>query len=112
MPDAKKVKVRCVQGNVVDYPLVLANIQLRGKTHRVKVVVNSHLRHPLILGTDWPAFTQLLGILCADAQGSRIFCHNKGQVVSGGPRLKDKRRYNPISSSKKLSGISFPGSSL
>ncbi len=33
----------------------------------MEVAVNSHLKHPLILGTDWPAFTQLLEILCADA---------------------------------------------
>ncbi len=58
-------KVRCVHGDVVNYPLVPVSIQFRGKTHRMKVAVNSHLRHPLILGTDWPAFTQLLGILCA-----------------------------------------------
>ncbi len=34
--------------------------------YRMEVAVNSHLKHPLILGTDWPAFTQLLGIVCAD----------------------------------------------
>ncbi len=32
----------------------------------MEVAVNSHLKHPLILGTDWPAFTQLLGIVRAD----------------------------------------------
>ncbi len=64
---SRKVKVRCVHGDVVNYPLVPVSIQFRGETHRMKVAVNSHLRHPLILGTDWPAFTQLLGILCADA---------------------------------------------
>ncbi len=64
---SREVKVRCVHGDVVNYPLVPVSIQFRGKTHRMKVAVNSHLRHPLILGTDWPAFTQLLGILCADA---------------------------------------------
>ncbi len=43
------------------------SIKFRGKIHRMEVAVNSHLKHPLILGTDWPAFTQLLGIVCADA---------------------------------------------
>ncbi len=61
-----KVKVRCVHGEVVDYPLVPVSIKFRGKMHRVEVAVNSHLKHPLILGTDWPGFTQLLGIICAD----------------------------------------------
>ncbi len=64
---SREVKVRCVHGDVVNYPLVPVSIQFRGETHRMKVAVNSHLRHPLILGTDWPAFTQLLGILCVDA---------------------------------------------
>ncbi len=32
----------------------------------MEVAVNSHLKHPLILGTDWQALTQLLGIVCAD----------------------------------------------
>ncbi len=53
-----KIKVRCVHGDVVDYPLVPVAIKFRGKTHRIEVAVNSHLKHPLILGTDWPAFTQ------------------------------------------------------
>ncbi len=63
----RKVKVRCVHGDVADYPLVPVSIKFRGKMHRMEVAVNSHLKHPLILGTDWPAFTQLLGIVCADA---------------------------------------------
>ncbi len=61
------VKMRCVHREVVDYPLVPVAIKFRGKTHKMEVTVNSHLKQPLILGTDWPAFTQLLGILCVDA---------------------------------------------
>ncbi len=63
---SRKVKVRCVHGEVADYPLVPVSIKFRGKAHRMEVAVNSHLKHPLILGTDWPAFTQLLGIVCVD----------------------------------------------
>ncbi len=33
----------------------------------MEVAVNPHLRHPLILGTNWPSFKVLLGVLCADA---------------------------------------------
>ncbi len=50
---SRKVKVRCVHGDVADYPLVPVSIKFRGKTHRMEVAVNSHLKHPLILGTDW-----------------------------------------------------------
>ncbi len=63
----RKVKVRCVHGDMANYPLVPVSITFRGKIHRIEVAVNSHLKHLLILGTDWPAFTQLLGIVCADA---------------------------------------------
>ncbi len=47
---------------------------------RMEVAVNSHLKHPLILGTDWPAFTQLLGIVCADASWQT----GRGQGGGGG----------------------------
>ncbi len=30
------------------------------------MAVNPNLRHPLNLGTNWPAFNHLLGYLCAD----------------------------------------------
>ncbi len=61
------VRVRCVHGDVVKYPVVLLTIQFRGQKHNVEVAVNPHLRHPLILGTNWPAFKVLLGVLCVDA---------------------------------------------
>ncbi len=61
------VRVRCVHGDVVKYPVVLLAIQFRGQKHNVEVAVNPHLRHPLILGTNWPAFKILLGVLCVDA---------------------------------------------
>ncbi len=67
------VRVRCVHGDVVKYPVVLLTIQFRGQKHKVEVAVNPRLRHPLILGTNWPAFKILLGVLCVDAsQGSKL----------------------------------------
>ncbi len=42
-------------------------IQFRGQKHNVEAAVNPHLRHPLILGTNWPAFKIVLGVLCVDA---------------------------------------------
>ncbi len=58
---SRVVPVRCVHGDVVKYPLMSMLIQFRGQKHSVEVAVNPHLRHPLILGTNWPAFSQLLG---------------------------------------------------
>ncbi len=60
------VRVRCVHGDMVKYPVVLLTIQFRGQKHNVEVAVNPHLRHPLILGNNWPAFKVLLGVLCVD----------------------------------------------
>lgn len=51
-----------------------------GKMHRLKVAVNSHLRHPLILGMARPAFKQLLGILCVDASWARGL--GRGEAVA------------------------------
>ncbi|XP_048039104.1 uncharacterized protein LOC125263947 [Megalobrama amblycephala] len=64
---SRLVKVRCVHRDVVRYPLVPVIIQFRGQKHSVEVAVNPHLRHPIILGTNWPAFNKLLGCLCLDA---------------------------------------------
>ncbi len=61
------VRVSCVHGDVVKYPVMLLAIKFRGQKHNVEASVNPHLRHPLILGTNWPAFKILLGVLCVDA---------------------------------------------
>ncbi len=55
-----------MHGDVVKYPLMSAVIQFRGQNHSVEVAVNPHLRHPLILGTNWPTFSELLRCLCVD----------------------------------------------
>ncbi len=68
------VRVRCVHGDVVTYPVVLLTIQFRGQKHKVEVAVKPHLRHPLILGTNWPAFKILL----------RVFCLLRKREVGGG----------------------------
>ncbi len=83
-----KVKVRCVHGDVANSALVPVSIKFRGKIHRMQVAVSSHLKHPLILGTDWPAFTQLLGIVCADAswptgQGQEEAAARTGEALAG-----------------------------
>ncbi len=49
------VRVRCAHGDVAEYPVVRLAIQFRGQKHNVEVAVNPHLRHPLILGTNWPS---------------------------------------------------------
>ncbi len=77
-----------MHGDMADYPLVPVSIQFRGKMHRMEVAVNSHLKHPLILGTDWPAFTQLLGIVCADAswqtgRGQEEAAARTGEALAG-----------------------------
>ncbi len=71
---SRKVKVRCVHGDVVNYPLVPVAITFPGKIHRMEVAVNSHLKHPLILGTDWTGFHSIVGdsvcgCLLADGAG-------------------------------------------
>ncbi len=77
------VRVRCVHGDVAEYPVVRLAIQFRGQKHNVEVAVNPHLRHPLILGTNWPSFKILLGVLCADASWGKETPGREAAVRSG-----------------------------
>ncbi len=77
------VRVRCVHGDVAEYPVVRLSIQFRGQKHNVEVAVNPHLRHPLILGTNWPSFKVLLGVLCADASWGKEKPGREAAVRSG-----------------------------
>uniref|UniRef100_A0A9J8C322 Gypsy retrotransposon integrase-like protein 1 n=1 Tax=Cyprinus carpio carpio TaxID=630221 RepID=A0A9J8C322_CYPCA len=67
----RMVKVRCVHGDIVEYPVKAISIKFRGQKHCVEVAVSPRLRHPLILGTNWPAFEQLLGCLTAGVSGEK-----------------------------------------
>ena len=42
------------------YPIVSVEINLQGQTHIIKAAVSTRLSHPLILGTDWPGFQQVV----------------------------------------------------
>ncbi len=80
--------MRCVHGDVANYPLVPVAINFGGKYIEWRVAVNSHLKHPLIWVTDWPAFTQLLGIVCADAswptgRGQEEAAARSGEALAG-----------------------------
>lgn len=44
-------EVRYVHGNINKYPIV--PLEIKGKTNRVKALVNSRLTHLIIPGTDW-----------------------------------------------------------
>ncbi|XP_077936125.1 uncharacterized protein LOC144383152 [Gasterosteus aculeatus] len=59
--EADRVRIRCVHGDVHEYPVVSVEIRYAGKKHRMRVAVSSHLTHPVILGTDWPGFGKLMG---------------------------------------------------
>ncbi|XP_069381335.1 uncharacterized protein [Paralichthys olivaceus] len=54
--EASWVKVRCVHGDIHEYPVVTLLISYKGKKHRVEAGVSPRLTLPLILGTDWPGF--------------------------------------------------------
>ncbi len=70
--------------------------------HRMEVAVNSHLKHPLILGTNWPAFTQLLGIVCADVswqmgRGQEEAAARTGEALAGpSPPASEETRASEV----------------
>ncbi len=49
----------------------------------MEVAVNPRLRHPLILGTNWPAFKILLGVLCVDASCGKEKPEGEAAVRTG-----------------------------
>ncbi len=110
---SRKVKVRCVHGDVADYPFVPVSIKFRGETHRMEVAVNSHLKHPLILGTDWPAFTQLLGIVCADVswqtgRGQEEAAARTGEALAGtSPPASEETRASEVVKPPELDDFFF-----
>lgn len=57
--------MRCVHKGVVKYAIKSAVIQFWGQKHTVEIAVNPRLWHSLILGTNWPAFSQFFRDLCA-----------------------------------------------
>ncbi|XP_064177503.1 uncharacterized protein LOC135247687 isoform X1 [Anguilla rostrata] len=59
--EASRVSIRCVHGDLHEYPIVSVEIRCQGKKHKIKAAVSSRLSHPLILGTDWPGFRQAAG---------------------------------------------------
>ena len=58
--EVSSVSVRCIHGDVHEYPLVPIEIRCGGKKHSVKAAVSSSLTHPLILGLDWTGFPQAI----------------------------------------------------
>ena len=54
------VAIRCVHRDEHSYPIVSVEINLQGQTHIIKAAVSTRLSHPLILGTNWPGFQQVV----------------------------------------------------
>jgi len=88
------VNIRCVHGDIHKYPLVPVEIKFKGKTHS------------LILGTDWPGFSKLVGqcggersrqagewdmctVLKGDARSSDAVSGGAGVPFSETPRLPE-----------------------
>uniref|UniRef100_A0A669EG75 Gypsy retrotransposon integrase-like protein 1 n=1 Tax=Oreochromis niloticus TaxID=8128 RepID=A0A669EG75_ORENI len=55
-----KVKVWCVHGNDVDYPIANINIQIDGKLYLLSVGVMSKLPYQVVLGRDLPILRDLI----------------------------------------------------
>ena len=53
------MSIRCVHGDIHEYPLVPIKIHSRGKKHCLKAAVSSRQSYLLILGIDWTGFNQV-----------------------------------------------------
>ena len=86
--EASWVDVRCIHGDIHRYPVVPVEIRYRGKNHRIQAAVSSRLAHPLILGTDWRGFSQLIGE-CGGVRARSIGLRGSGAALSGDARSTD-----------------------
>ena len=59
--EAARVRIKSVHGDIHEYPVVPVEIWFKGKKYSTKVAGSSHLTHPLILGTNWAGFHDLVG---------------------------------------------------
>uniref|UniRef100_A0AAQ4REK5 Gypsy retrotransposon integrase-like protein 1 n=1 Tax=Gasterosteus aculeatus aculeatus TaxID=481459 RepID=A0AAQ4REK5_GASAC len=86
--EASRVSIKCVHGDIHDYPVVPIEIRFGGKKHRVRVAVSSRLTHPLILGTDWSGFHRLAG-QCAGVRSRPVGTCGVCAALGGDARLSD-----------------------
>uniref|UniRef100_A0AAQ4P4Q9 CCHC-type domain-containing protein n=1 Tax=Gasterosteus aculeatus aculeatus TaxID=481459 RepID=A0AAQ4P4Q9_GASAC len=86
--EASRVRIRCVHGDVHEYPIVSVEFRHRGKKHSVKAAVSSRLTHPVILGTDWPGFDKLMGLAAGVRSRPTGLC-GMCAVLSGDARSSD-----------------------
>ena len=54
------MRIRCAHGDIHKYPIVPVEIIFKGKKHRIKTAIHFLLKYPLILGTDWLGFDNLV----------------------------------------------------
>uniref|UniRef100_A0AAQ4Q9F2 Gypsy retrotransposon integrase-like protein 1 n=1 Tax=Gasterosteus aculeatus aculeatus TaxID=481459 RepID=A0AAQ4Q9F2_GASAC len=86
--EASRVSIKCVHGDIHDYPVVPIEIRFGSKKHRVRVAVSSRLTHPLILGTDLSGFHKLAG-QCAGVRSRPIGTCRVCAALDGDARLSD-----------------------
>ena len=61
MLDGEAVTIRCAHGDTVLYPLAKVDLEVRGKKISVEAAISIHLPTSVLLGTDVPALSELLG---------------------------------------------------
>ncbi|XP_061757255.1 uncharacterized protein LOC133553258 [Nerophis ophidion] len=83
-----RVRVKCVHGDIHEYPIVPVEIFFKGKKHNVKVAVNSRLAHPLILGINWSGFNGLIE-QCAGVRSRPVGKGDIRAVLIGDARSSD-----------------------
>ena len=103
--EASRVSVRCIHGDVHEYPMVPIEIRYMAKTHRVKAAVTPSLTQPLILGLDCAGLgvagtrarqigtCKSCAVLCADVGASNAA---RGPGVAGVPPEEPTPRFPPV----------------
>ena len=80
-----RVIVRCIHGDVHDYPSMTLEIDYKKEKHSVKAAVSSRLTCPLLIGTDWPGFWKTVTVLGEARSRQPVTC-GTGAALAGDAR--------------------------
>lgn len=87
---AEAVAIRCAHGDTVLYPLAQVSIEVEGRSITVEAAVTDTLPMAVLLGTDIPELTELLGDGSQDVeQALAVYQRERDCGVQPSPLLAD-----------------------
>lgn len=91
---SSKVWIRCIHGDVRDYPVGRAKLEVAGQQHWIDVGIAPNLPYEVIIGRDWPHFKASVSLeldssLCTQREEMR---EELGEKQKADPTLREAWR--------------------